>query len=610
MLNKFCKKPLYEVTQTLAKAAMGAEKAELVIRNARLVNVWILDGIDVAISAGRIALVGDASHCIGENTCVIDASGQYIAPGFIDSHTHVECSMITVSEYARAVIPHGTTAIFMDPHEICNVCGPEGVKAMINDAKCSPLKAIANAPSCVPSNAGFEDSGSHIGPEEVRAMMSWDGIMGLGEMMSYSKVLEADSIIHNELAETLKADQIITGHYPVEETGAGLNAYISSGIRCCHESIRAVDVLEKMRHGMYAQLRYGSVWQDMPVIIRAILDNHIDDRFACLVSDDMQPDTLTEEGHIDHIVRRTVREGLDPIKAIQFVTINPASCFRMDHEMGSITPGKCADIVFFSDLNDIHITRTIIDGEIAAENGKLTAEIRKPVYPSFVYDTMHVGHPITPECFKIAAPVGTDHVKARVIGIIPNHLENYECLIDLSVRDGSVEADTEKDIVKMAVFERHHETGTKGCGFVKGFGLRNGAIAQTVAHDAHNLLVAGTNDEDMALAANTLIECGGGLCTVSDGKVLALVRLPIAGLMSELSAVQVSEQLKKLNDACKQLGCVIDAPYMTMAYIPLACVPELRLTNRGLVDCRTFRFTDIFTDTETPQSNTEAAAEK
>lgn len=601
MLNKFCKKPLYEVTRTLAKVAMGTEKAELVIRNARLVNVCtaeIQNGVDVAIAEGRIALVGDASHCIGENTRVIDASGQYIAPGFIDSHTHVECSMITVSEYARAVIPHGTTAVFMDPHEICNVCGKEGVKAMIDDAKCSPLKAIANAPSCVPAVDGFEDTGSHIGPEEVREMMTWDGIMGLGEMMCYSKVLDADINIHNELAETLKADQIITGHYPVEDTGAGLNAYIASGVRCCHESVRAEDVLEKMRHGMYAQLRYGSVWQDMPVIIRAILDNHIDDRFACLVSDDMQPDTLTEDGHMDHIVRCAVREGLDPIKAIQFVTINPASCFRMDHEMGSITPGKCADIVFFSDLNDIRVTRTIIDGEVAAENGKMTAEVGKHVYPSFAFDTMHVGHTITPECFKIVVPTGAGHVKARVIEIIPNHLENHERLIGLDVRNGSVEADPAKDIVKAAVFERHHGTGTKGCGFVKGFGLRKGAMAQTVAHDAHNLIVAGTNDEDMALAANTLIECGGGLCAVSDGQVRALVRLPIAGLMDDLPAVQMAELLKKLNDVCKQMGCVIDSPYMTMAYLSLACVPELRLTNRGLVDCCTFRFTDIFTDPE------------
>ena len=413
MLNKFCKKPLYEVTQTMARVAMGVEKAELVIRNAKLVNVCtaeIQEGIDVAIAQGRIALVGDAAHCIGENTKVIDAAGQYIAPGFMDAHIHVESSMISVGEYARAVVPHGTTGIFMDPHEICNVCGPEGVKAMINDAKRAPLKAMSNVPSCVPAVAGFEDTGSHIGPEEVREMMTWDGIMGLGEMMSFPNVLWAEPNIHGELAETLKADQVITGHYSVPDTGMGLNAYIASGVRCCHESTRAEDVLEKMRHGMYALMRYGSAWHDMPVIIKAVLDNHIDDRFACLISDDTHPDTLIQDGHLDHIVRCAIKEGLDPIKAIQYVTINPATCFRMDHEMGSIAPGKCADIVFFDDLNDIRITRTIIDGDVVAENGKMTVEIGKPNFPAHIYDTMHVGHPITADSFKIKAPDGKDTV--------------------------------------------------------------------------------------------------------------------------------------------------------------------------------------------------------
>ena len=324
MLNKFCKKPLYEVTRTMAKVAMGVEKAELVIRNAKLVNVCtaeIQEGIDVAITEGRIALVGDAAHCIGENTRIIEANGQYIAPGFLDAHIHVESAMISCGEYARAVVPHGTTGIYMDPHEICNV---------------------ANAPSCVPAVAGFEDTGSAIGPKEIREMMTWDGIVGLGEMMSFPNVLGAEENIHGELAETLKADQVITGHYSVPDTGAGLNAFIASGVRCCHESTRAEDVLEKMRHGMYALMRYGSAWHDMPVIIRAILDNKIDDRFACMISDDTHPDTLIQDGHMDHIVRCAVKEGLDPIKAIQYVTINPATCFRMDHEMGSITPGKCA----------------------------------------------------------------------------------------------------------------------------------------------------------------------------------------------------------------------------------------------------------------------------
>ncbi len=597
MLNKFCKKPLYEVTRTLARVAMGVEKADLVIKNARLVNVCtceIQEGIDVAIAEGRIALVGEADHCIGEETKVIDAAGQYIAPGFMDAHIHVESSMISVGEYARAVVPHGTTGIFMDPHEICNVCGPEGVKAMIDDAKRSPLKAMSNVPSCVPAVAGFEDTGSHIGPEEVREMMMWDGVMSLGEMMSFPNVLGAEENIHGELAETLKADQVITGHYSIPDTGAGLNAYIASGIRCCHESTRAKDVLEKMRRGMYALMRYGSAWHDMPVIIRAILDNPIDDRFACLISDDTHPDTLLNEGHLDHIVRCAVREGLDPVKAIQYVTINPATCFRMDHEMGSIAPGKCADIVFFSDLKDIHITRTMIDGEVVAENGAMTVEIGQPRFPASVYDTMHVGHPITAESFRIVAPASGNTVKVRVIEIIPNRVGNYERILNLKVKNGVVEADIGQDVMKMAVFERHHATGTKGVGFVKGFGFKKGAMAQTVAHDAHNLLVAGTNDEDMALAANTLIGCGGGLCAVADGKVLALVPLPIAGLINDLPVEQMAKLVNDLSVAWKEMGCVINSPYMTMALIPLACLPELRLTNRGLVDCRTFSFAELF----------------
>ena len=416
-------------------------------------------------------------------------------------------------------------------------------------------------------------------------------------MMNFPGVIYGDPDVHGELAETLKADQVITGHYSVPETGPGLNAFIASGVRCCHESTRAEDVLEKMRHGMYALMRYGSAWHDMPVIIRAILDNNVEDRFACLISDDTHPDTLISEGHLDHIVRCAIKEGLDPIKAIQYVTINPATCFRMDHEMGSITPGKCADIVFFDDLNDIQITRTMIDGDVVAENGEMTVDIGQSHLPDSVYDTMHVGYEITPDSFKIAAPEGAgDSVKTRVIEIIPNRVGNYERIVDMEVKDGFVEADASRDIMKMAVFERHHETGTKGCGFLKGFGFRKGAMAQTVSHDAHNLLVAGTNDEDMALAANTLVKCGGGMCAVADGKVLALVPLPIAGLMNDLPAEEMAAQIAALDAAWKEMGCVINSPYMTMALIPLACLPELRLTNRGLVDCRVFSFADLFVE--------------
>lgn len=598
MLNKFCKKPLYEVTQTLAKVAMGLEKADTVIRNARLVNVCtaeIQEGIDVAIAEGRIALVGDAAHCIGPKTKVIEADGQYIAPGFLDGHIHVESSLMTVGEYGKAVVPCGTTGIFMDPHEICNVCGLDGVKFMIEDAKRTPLKAMSNAPSCVPAVAGFEDTGSAIGPAEIKEMMTWDGIMGLGEMMSFPNVINGEENIHGELAETLKSDNIITGHFSIPETGPALNAYIATGARCCHESTRPEDVLEKMRHGMYALMRYGSAWHDLPVIIKAVLDNKIDDRFCCMVSDDSHSDTLINQGHLDYIVRRSIEAGLDPIKAIQFVTINTATCFRMDHEMGSITPGKCADIVFFKDLKDIRITRTIIDGDVVAENGKMTVEVKPAKLPDCVLNTMHVGETITADSFKIAAPKDAgETVKTRVIEIIPERVGNYERILELKVHQGFVEADAGQDVMKMAVFERHHATGTKGLGFLKGFGFKKGAMAQTVAHDAHNLLVAGTNDADMALAANTLIACGGGMCAVADGKVLAVVPLPVAGLMNDLSTHEMANLVAKLDAAWKEMGCTIESPYMTMALVPLACLPELRLTNRGLVDCRTFSFVDLF----------------
>jgi adenine deaminase len=478
---------------------------------------------------------------------------------------------------------------------------------MIEDAKGARLKAMSNAPSCVPAVAGFEDTGSSIDSEDIREMMSWEGIMGLGEMMSFPSVVNADERIHAELAETLKSDNIITGHYSVPETGPGLNAYIASGVRCCHESTRAEDLLEKMRRGMYALMRYGSAWHDMPVIIRAILDNHIDDRFACLISDDTHPDTLIQDGHLDHILRCAIKEGLDPIKAIQYVTINPATCFRMDHEMGSIAPGKCADIVFFRDLQDIRITRTIIDGDVVAEEGRMTVDIKKKEFPAFVRNTMHVGEEITAASFSIAAPAkwsesgaekeeNSGRIRTRVIEIIPNRVGSFERIAELPVVDGCVEADANQDIMKMCVFERHHATGTKGAGFVKGFGFKKGAMAQTVAHDAHNLLVAGTNDADMALAANTLIACGGGMCAVADGKVLALVPLPIAGLMSDRPVEDVAAMIEKLSRAWQEMGCTINSPYMTMALIPLACLPELRLTNRGLVDCRTFCFVDLFVE--------------
>ena len=602
MLNKFCKKPLYEVTRTMARVAMGVQKAETVIKNARLVNVCtaeIQEGIDVAIAEGRIALVGDASHCIGPETKVIDAGGQYIAPGFMDGHIHVESSMISVGEYAKAVVPCGTTGIFMDPHEICNVCGKDGVRIMIEDAKRSPLKAMSNAPSCVPAVAGFEDTGAAIRADDIREMMTWDGIMGLGEMMSFPNVIGAEENIHAELAETLKSDNIITGHFSIPDTGAALNAYIASGIRCCHESTRAEDALAKMRLGMYAMLREGSAWHDLQEVSKAITEHKVDSRFATMISDDTHPHTLVANGHLDHIVRRAVSFGIDFVTAIQMVTLNCAQCFQMDHELGSITPGKCADIVFIDNEKDIRVTRVLIDGDMVAENGACTFPLAPFEYPAWVTHSMHLGRAITSETFRVEAPADAaegDAVCVRVIEVLPGSVPDREVRAALTVADGALESDLDQDVLKTFVFERHHETGTFGVGFTKGFGIKRGAMASTVAHDAHNLLVVGTNDADMALAANTLAEVGGGMVVVADGEVLGLVELPIAGLMNDLDAPAMSEKVHHLEKTWAEIGCTMPSPFMTMALIPLACLPELRLTNRGLVDCTTFQFVDLVVD--------------
>lgn len=597
---KFCKHQLWECSRTLSDVAMGRRPADTVIRDARLVNVCtheILDHTDVAIACGRIALVGDAAHCIGPETEVIEAGGQLLAPGFLDGHIHIESSMLTPVEYARAVLPHGTTGIYYDPHEICNVLGLKGVDLMAADAAKTPLKAMLTTPSCVPAVPGFEDSGAEITPADIASEMRHDYTVGLGEMMNFPGITGAAEAAHGIVGETLKAGKIVTGHYSVPETGAGLNAYIASGVRCCHESTRAADALAKMRLGMYAMLREGSAWHDLQEVSKAITENDVDSRYAVMVSDDTHPHTLLSEGHLDHIVRRAVSFGVDFVTAIQMVTLNCAQCFKMDDELGSVTPGKCADLVLIDNETDINVTRVLIDGETVAENGRLTIELPKSELPDWAMDTMHVGETITPDTFKIHTDK-KDTAIVRAIEIIPVRVGDYERHVQLKVENGELKSDTAQDVLKAFVFERHNATGRHGVGFVKGFHVQCGAMASTVAHDAHNLLVIGTNDEDMALAANTLIACGGGEVIVQNGEVLGCVPLPLAGLMNPKPAEEMNALVENLGKAWKQIGCDIQSPFMTMALIPLACLPELRLTNRGLVDCTTFSFTDLEVEPE------------
>jgi adenine deaminase len=413
---------LKDVTKKLAAVAMGRDSADLVIKNARLVNVntgEIQGPTDIAIACGRVAFIGDASRLAGADTQVTDADGMYAAPGFMDGHIHVESSMMNVREYAKTVIPHGTTAIYPDPHEIANVLGKKGVRFMIDDAKATPLRVFTVMPSCVPAVPAFEDAGAAIGPEDIVEFMALDDVCGLGEMMNFPGVLSGDENVHKELFATLDSGKVITGHYSMPEIGPGLNAYVASGVRCCHESVRWEDALAKMRLGMYAQFREGSAWRDLHEVVKSITEHNIDTRFATIVSDDTHPDTLLSKGHMDHIVRRAIEEGVKPITAIQMATINVAQCYRMDQDLGSISPGKLADILLISDLAKVDVRKVFINGNLVAEDGKLAVKIEKAVYPDFVKNTCRLKKSFAAEDFKIAAPNGrSGRARARVIEII------------------------------------------------------------------------------------------------------------------------------------------------------------------------------------------------
>ena len=607
MINKFCKKPLWECNETLVKVALGQRPADLVITDARLVDVCtheILEHASIAVAEGRIAYVGfdgnTADHCIGDATVVIDAAGSYVAPAFMDGHMHVESAMVGVGEYARAVIPHGTCGIYMDPHEVANVVGLKGVSVMMEDARRVPLKAMLTTPSCVPAVPGFEDTGSAIDATDVAESMKWDSTVALGEMMNFPGVLACDPNTIGEIDATLRADKAVTGHYSVPERDRGLNAYIASGVSSCHESLSAADVTAKLRLGMYAQLREGSAWNNLEELAPAIVGKDIDTRFCCLVSDDNHPHTIVGDGHLDRILRKAVRYGIDPVTAIQMVTINTATSFHMEHDMGSITPGKCADIVFLDDLTDFRASRVIIDGDVVAEHGRITFELEPFDYPSWMTDTMNVGMDFAESTFGIPAvdgkgaslPGDTAQVTVRCIGVNPGKTITGELEATVPVKDGMLLANPDNDVLKVFVFERHHATGSHAAGFVKGFGI-HGALAQTVAHDAHNLLVMGDNDADMALAAQALTASGGGEVAVADGQILAIVPLPVCGLMSDAKVDEVSEQVSAIEEAWETMGCTMPSPFMTMGGLSLACIPELRLTNRGYVNCLTFEFEPI-----------------
>lgn len=594
---------LWEISDALVRVAQGREPADLVIRNGRLVNVFtgeILPGTDVAVKSGRIALVGDASGTVGENTRVFDAGGRYLTPGFIDAHIHVESSMMTVCEYAKSVLPHGTSAIFMDPHEIVNVTGLEGMRAMMRDGAATPLRVYCTTPSCVPASPGLENTGSVLSPGDIEQTFGWEGVAGLGEMMDYFGLLAGTGDAAEKVNATLRAGKAVTGHFPLPDTGALLNAYAAAGVGSCHESTRAGEALAKLRLGMYAMLREGSAWDDLPEVIRAVTENQIDTRRVVLVSDDLHADTILERGHMDAIIRLAIRSGVRPAVAVQMATLNAACCFGLSGNIGSVAPGRFADINVLGSLTDVRVEAVFAGGELVAENGALSVTVEGSPYPEALRHTMRLPRQLTPEDFAVRAPAGAgDEVSVRVIGANAGNVLTDALIERLPVRDGLVCAAPERDICKVAVFNRHATAAPRegaAVGFAKGFGLKKGAAASTYAHDAHNLIVLGTNEADMAFAANRLIRSEGGIAAAADGSELALLPLPIAGLMSDRPAAEVAAALRRIQDAWKELGSPLPSPFMTMSLLSLSVIPSLRITDKGLVSVAENRLIPLFPD--------------
>ena len=583
----------------LVDTAMGRAKADMVIRNGRWVNVHsgeIIPGTDIAIAAGRFAYVGpDASHAIGPATQVIDADGRYLVPGLCDAHMHVESGMVTVTEFARAVIPHGTTSMFIDPHEIANVLGLPGVRLMHDEAMGLPVNVFVQMPSCVPSAPGLENPGAELGPDEVREAMTWPNIIGLGEMMNFPGVIAGDHKMLAEIAATQRAGKTVGGHYASPDLGLPFHAYAAGGPADDHEGTRAEDAIARVRQGMRAMLRLGSAWYDVAAQIKAVTESGLDPRNFILCTDDSHSGTLVNDGHMNRVVRHAIAQGLKPITAIQMATLNTAQHFGLERELGSITPGRRADVVLTSDLVTLPIEMVIARGKVLAELGKLTADIPAFAYPASAKNTVNMKRDLTAADFAIAAPKGANEVTARVIGVIENQAPTRALEKRLKVSSGLVDADGQSGVCQIAVVERHKATGGVSNAFVSGFGYNvDCAVASTVAHDSHHMIVVGTNRDDMATAANILRKVGGGAVVVSKGRTLALVELPIAGLMSDERAEIVAVKAGQLVDAMKACGCTLNNAYMQHSLLALVVIPELRISDIGLVDVRTFEKVDLF----------------
>lgn len=588
----------------LVAVAAGRAAADLVIKGGTWVNVHTrecLENHDLAIADGRFAYCGpDASHCVGPDTKVIEAEGRYMIPGLCDGHMHIESGMLTPAEFSRAVIPHGTTSMFTDPHEIANVLGLEGVRMMHDEALMQSINVFTQMPSCAPSAPGLETTGFEISADDVAVAMAWPGIIGLGEMMNFPGVVNGDPQMLAEMAATQNAGKTVGGHYASPDLGPAFHAYAAGGAADDHEGTCEADAIARARQGMRHMMRLGSAWYDVESQITAVTEKGLDPRSFILCTDDSHSGTIVNEGHMNRVVRHAIECGCDPVIALQMATINTATHFGLERELGSIAPGRRADVILTSDLKSLPIEHVIARGQTVARMGICEVECPHLDWPRHARGTVNMGPAKAARDFEIKAPEGANTVRANVIGVVENQAPTKALKADLPVADGLVETTDQGDICQIALVERHRATGAVVNGFVSGFGYEGPmAMASTVAHDSHHMIVVGTDRAMMAAAANRLSDVGGGITVWKDGAELALVELPIAGLMSDRPAAEVARKADAMVQAMQDCGCTLNNAYMQHSLLALVVIPEIRISDLGLVDVTKFELTPLFDAADT-----------
>lgn len=576
----------------LIQVALGQKPADIVIKNGKLVNVITHEvyETEIAIANGKIASTGPVpAGAVGPDTQVIDAKGMYLAPGFMDAHIHIESSMLSYTEFAKMVVKHGTTAVATDLMEVTIVSGVEGMKEVLAESKNTPVKLYYPVPAFMEEN-GLQTTGSTLHPEMIDQLIQLPEAVGLAEVLAPPILAGSPASAHMlELAK--KYHKTAEGHAPAV-MGEALNAYVGAGVTSDHESTNKEEALAKLRSGLHVLMREGSASTDLRPCLKAITEEHVDTRYCSMVSDDIDALHISRKGHLDNKVRIAVEEGVDPVTAIQMVTINPAENFHLQDQLGSITPGKIADIVFLSSLEKCSVEKVIANGELVVDDRKLTKELPAPNYSNLLRGTVKLAHKIAGDDLVLKVDPKYTTAKVHVIGASHDTLLTDALEADLPVKGGVVQPDVDNDVLRIACVERYGKNGSVGKSFIKNFGLKSGAIAISVGHDHHNITVVGTEAEDMAFAVNRVAELQGGLVLVKDGKVLSEIPLPICGLLSDLDGETVANKLEEMIAVLRTLGCEVPSPNITLSFITLIFIPCFGITDQGLFDVREFKIID------------------